>query len=437
MYLEDLIPAPNSKKINDIVKRVFGYNLKLESLDVKKAKSLKENFTKQLTVYENKLGSNCINNQTYTQLKLVNEVLDKHIAENSMSDEAHELVIYGENNQDLYRQRTVPIQRNLTKKWDRGVYDHDLAVKLWTYWAADAAQRYAAEYGSPDTKWSAMFPTSVRNEVAEKMADAWEEELEAGNKMEAREPYAVGMAAAMKSTGDKPPLKKSTIEKAHKIAKKIEKNEGINEDETEDAFNMIHQGIRDTLSKMSGQGSKFQVSMMRDHPKLSNHIYNTLVDLLQTMNSSLKNGKIVAESVIVEGELETAEAVMAAKNVVDRIQGMIEDLGEILNEDLPPLTDAIRDQMDSAQAEQYASAVSTAVMSALEAMRSTREAADSAARGLAGESVDTMGTDLAVAPETEPTMEPTTDMDAEAGDEFGAADAAQGGEAPMGREKRV
>jgi len=36
-------------------------------------------------------------------------------------------------------------------------------------------------------------------------------------------PYAVGTAAAMKATGDKPPLKKSTITKAHEIAKKVEK----------------------------------------------------------------------------------------------------------------------------------------------------------------------------------------------------------------------
>ena len=38
-------------------------------------------------------------------------------------------------------------------------------------------------------------------------------------------PYAVGMAQAMKKTGDKPPLKKSTITKAHDIAKSIEKDE--------------------------------------------------------------------------------------------------------------------------------------------------------------------------------------------------------------------
>jgi len=42
---------------------------------------------------------------------------------------------------------------------------------------------------------------------------------------EARNPYAIGMAAAMKSTGDTPPLEKSTIKKAHKIADKVKANE--------------------------------------------------------------------------------------------------------------------------------------------------------------------------------------------------------------------
>ena len=41
----------------------------------------------------------------------------------------------------------------------------------------------------------------------------------------ANEPYAIGMAAAMKATGDTPPLKKSTITKAHDIAKKVKEEE--------------------------------------------------------------------------------------------------------------------------------------------------------------------------------------------------------------------
>jgi hypothetical protein len=43
--------------------------------------------------------------------------------------------------------------------------------------------------------------------------------------------YAVGMAAAKKAAHDEPPLKKSTIKKAHKIAKSIMKEQAEGEDE--------------------------------------------------------------------------------------------------------------------------------------------------------------------------------------------------------------
>jgi hypothetical protein len=50
---------------------------------------------------------------------------------------------------------------------------------------------------------------------------------------EPNNPYAIGMAAAMKATGDTPPLKKSTITKAHKIADKVKEEEVSKEKETE------------------------------------------------------------------------------------------------------------------------------------------------------------------------------------------------------------
>ena len=59
---------------------------------------------------------------------------------------------------------------------------------------------------------------SLRNQY-ESFKEAYQNEAK-----KAQSPYAVGMAQAMKSTGDKPPLKKSTIKKAHDIAKSIEKS---------------------------------------------------------------------------------------------------------------------------------------------------------------------------------------------------------------------
>jgi len=63
----------------------------------------------------------------------------------------------------------------------------------------------------------------VADQLADQYGDSDEDTLEAKN------PYAVGMASAMKSTGDEPPLKKSTIKKAHKIAKAVAKNEAVDE----------------------------------------------------------------------------------------------------------------------------------------------------------------------------------------------------------------
>ena len=59
------------------------------------------------------------------------------------------------------------------------------------------------------------LPPALQKAIAKKMSD---------KKEAVDNPYAVGMAAAMKKTGDKPPLKKSTVVKAHDIAKAIEKD---------------------------------------------------------------------------------------------------------------------------------------------------------------------------------------------------------------------
>lgn len=136
----------------------------------------------------------------------------------------------------------------------------------------------------------------------------------------------------------------------------------------------------------------------------------------------------LVESVITEGEVENAELVLAAKDMVDRIQGMLEDVGKMINEDLPPLTDAIRDEMDSTTADSFSSSMSTALNSLLDNLGTARTGADEASRVLVGETpAEPMGVE-------EPGE--VTAPDAEGGDDdFGASDAAVGGEEPMGREK--
>jgi hypothetical protein len=75
-------------------------------------------------------------------------------------------------------------------------------------------RRYLKARGQPVSVDETTYPDYSVDDVLES--------YEAYTAEKAKNPYAIGMASAMKTTGDKPPLKKSTINKAHKIAKGID-----------------------------------------------------------------------------------------------------------------------------------------------------------------------------------------------------------------------
>lgn len=85
-----------------------------------------------------------------------------------------------------------------------------------------------------------------------------------------------------------------------------------------------------------------------------------------------------------EAEQQEAEVVLAAKDMVDRIQKMVEDFGEMQNEQILPLVDQIRQTMGDETAASFESAMTSAVSSAMDAVRQARTDADAAARILSG-----------------------------------------------------
>jgi hypothetical protein len=108
-------------------------------------------------------------------------------------DSVRELVLYAENDGTLYQQSTAPIQKNLSKKWVKGIYDHDKAIQLWKYHADRAAKAYGREFSNNDGL--KIFSPAVRKAAAEEFADDWKGELEAGNLHETAMVEAVGDAA--------------------------------------------------------------------------------------------------------------------------------------------------------------------------------------------------------------------------------------------------
>jgi|688.fasta_scaffold164752_5 hypothetical protein len=139
---------------------------------------------------------------------------------------------------------------------------------------------------------------------------------------------------------------------------------------------------------------------------------------------------------LLEGELETAEAVLAAKDMVDSVQDMITDASKMMNEELPPLLDTIRDQIGTAQADSYKQTVTAALQGLMDSLNGARDALDNGARVLAGEQPDqamSMGGDQGLSGQLPP-VDLDSDLDAE-DDGFAATDAAAGGD-ELGRERR-
>ena len=189
----------------------------------------------------------------------------------------------------------------------------------------------------------------------------------------------------------------------------------------------------------------FNVETTESFDAVQNKEYSKNKMFLDVLNAALSERDDVSIAIdeaidsLNEGEEDKAELVMAAKDMVDRVTGWMEDTAEMQTESMLELADAIRDEMGSEQAEAFTASVKPALEAMYGVMETTRQALTQGVGMLTGEAepVDTMGAEEPIDPEMEPTVDGDMDMEEPAADdEFGAADAAAGGEELGGREKR-
>jgi hypothetical protein len=148
-----------------------------------------------------------------------------------------------------------------------------------------------------------------------------------------------------------------------------------------------------------------------------------------------------------EGEVDHASAIVAARGMVDEIQKMVEKISGMVNEELPPLMDTIRDRVGADQAAAFGAAATQTLTPLLDAVRAAREGMDGAARTVAGEEGAmpmTPGADTGLTAPAAPMADVDTGLDAAApaapeiprADDMATSDAAVGGTAELGRGKR-
>jgi hypothetical protein len=204
--------------------------------------------------------------------------------------------------------------------------------------------------------------------------------------------------------------------------------------------------LQDARNKLRTQVFNVETTESFDAVQQKGHSKNKL--FLDVLNAALSERDDVAVAIdeaiesLNEGEEDKAELVMAAKDMVDRVTGWMEDTAEMQTESMLELADAIRDEMGSEAAETFTNTIKPALEAMYGVMETTRVTLTQGVGMLTGEAepMDTMGAEDPGMDDMEPTVDgdedetevPLGDTD----DDFGAADAAAGGDELGGREKR-
>ena len=217
--------------------------------------------------------------------------------------------------------------------------------------------------------------------------------------------------------------------RANKINKVVESRFGFKIDYDNMTFKKAYsvvQGLNETLTQVKRTHGARHAEQ--------NPQYMEMFMVREALNRWMVQNQ---QQLIVESEMAKAEATLAAKDMVDSIQDMLEKIGKMQNEQLPALLDTIRDQIGEQQAEAFKGTVTPLLQQLWQQLSDGRGQADNAARALTGEAAPDMnmgmGGDMGA-----PAPAPGADMGAPApeADAFGAVDAAAGGAEELGRERR-
>jgi hypothetical protein len=144
------------------------------------------------------------------------------------------------------------------------------------------------------------------------------------------------------------------------------------------------------------------------------------------------DGKPMKKQIKEATDLEQAEVMLAAQELVDELQKMVENLAEMQVQKLMPIVDAMKDQVGFEQAEAYNAAAEAALAGLLDQAKAAKSSLDNATMVARGEAPpSTAPTPMGMDMSTEP------DMDMDMDDDFEGDPAAAGEPNATGRELKA
>ena len=168
---------------------------------------------------------------------------------------------------------------------------------------------------------------------------------------------------------------------------------------------------------------------------LIQHQLKTYINEVAPIRTDGKKMKAKSESVVMEDDLEQAEVMLAAQELVDELQKMVEDLAEMQVQKLMPIVDAMKEQVGFEQAEAYNNSADGALASLLDQAKAAKEALENATLAARGQApANPAPTDMAMDAPADSDSETDMAVDTDMGDDFDADDAAAGDENTIGRQ---
>lgn len=244
------------------------------------------------------------------------------------------------------------------------------------------------------------------------------------------------------------------------FASRAKSNKGLKEDNT--AYN--HIGKRDshasefqdneaghraraaaeksTLRFADEEDSDEQIPMIRDkHGRM-------VPDPFAAQAAARRKGIVMKEQSnlvkslrrLLETEVSQAEVMMAAKGFSQELQEMVEKIGRLQNEDLPPVTDQMRETYGLPSASAFQTQIYGALQTVMDALYTAKQQVDDAVSNMASTGQVTAKTDMDVPMDDMEDDQLDADMDAEAADLDDMGDEMAddfGSEEPLGRSKKM
>jgi hypothetical protein len=195
-----------------------------------------------------------------------------------------------------------------------------------------------------------------------------------------------------------------------------------------------HQMMLDILNQAVREASGISTQITPQQQMIAKKIQQ-VPGLKDQDKDQIIGAMVQKETAVKEGIENQSELILAAKDMMDKVTGYLEELASMKTEGMLELSDRIRDEMGADKADAFTQKIKPALESAEQTLTNTRTELDQAVRILTGE--ETVTEPLGSLDEPlDSTGDDLDTLNAPAADEFAATDANAGGTEPEGRQKR-